>query len=368
MRGPATARSRDHGPSAAAAGNRRRRCRGPAPISSASVGTAKSGVPMKARRRVILYVMPSGCRAAAASWARGPGVDARLARGRFQTLGLLQLAQRHRALELGEVIDEQHAFEMVHLVLQAGGEQPVGFEHAECLPSRSRYSALMRAGRSTSSQISGTERQPSSNIAISSDAPEDFRIDEGARLFLAVLLVEIHHDDALGHADLHRGQADAVGLVHAVDHVVDQPADLVIDLVDVVRDRFEARIGRGKDGADGHGLEIGEPPFPVKIDGKPWNLGLDFSGRRGCYRRGFVLALTLRRPRRSAGRAARSAARHAAHGAGQDRRPVPADGGQASCRTAVRAPRCARPSGLAKFAEGEHRQRPPRRWAASRRG
>ena len=45
---PATARSRGRAPSGAAAANRRRRCRGPAPISSASVGTAKSGVPMKA--------------------------------------------------------------------------------------------------------------------------------------------------------------------------------------------------------------------------------------------------------------------------------------------------------------------------------
>src|SRR3569832_2068911 len=74
----------------------------PCAISSASVGTAKSGVPKKARRMA---------------------ASARV----FQTLGLLQFAQRDRALELGEVVDEKNAFEMIHLVLQAGREQPVRF-------------------------------------------------------------------------------------------------------------------------------------------------------------------------------------------------------------------------------------------------
>ena len=59
-----------------------------------------------------------------------------------------------------------------------------------------------------------------------------------------------------------------------VDHVVDQLADPVIDLVDVGRDRFEARIGRGKDGSDGHEREIGERLPAVKSNGKTMELGL----------------------------------------------------------------------------------------------
>ena len=99
-----------------------------------------------------------------------------------------------------------------------------------------------------------------------------FGIDEGARVLLALLLVQVDHDDALGHADLHRRQADAVGGVHALGHVVDQLADLGIHLLDIGGDRFEPRIGRGKDGADGHGLEIGVQPFAVKGTSRiSWN-------------------------------------------------------------------------------------------------
>ena len=39
-----------------------------------------------------------------------------------------ELAQHHVALQRREVIDEQHAVQMVDLVLQAGGEQPVGLD------------------------------------------------------------------------------------------------------------------------------------------------------------------------------------------------------------------------------------------------
>src|ERR1700755_3093109 len=75
----------------------------PWPMSSASVGTAKPGVPMKASRSATLS-------------------------GVSETLCLLQFAQRHGALQLRQVIDEEDAFEMVHLVLQVGCEQPVGFD------------------------------------------------------------------------------------------------------------------------------------------------------------------------------------------------------------------------------------------------
>lgn len=38
---------------------------------------------------------------------------------------LFQLAQCHLAFEAREVVDEQHAFEVVHFVLQTRGHQPV---------------------------------------------------------------------------------------------------------------------------------------------------------------------------------------------------------------------------------------------------
>src|SRR5215831_14466651 len=77
----------------------------PCAISSASVGTAKSGVPMNASR--------SGMRSG----------------GLFELLGLGELPERHGALEPRQMIDEQYAVQMIHLMLQAGGKQSVGFQN-----------------------------------------------------------------------------------------------------------------------------------------------------------------------------------------------------------------------------------------------
>ena len=63
--------------------------------------------------------------------------------------------------------------------------------------------------------------------------------------FFALLLVQIDHDHPLGNPDLHGGQADAVGGIHALGHVVDQLADLRIHLLHIGGDRLEARIGGG---------------------------------------------------------------------------------------------------------------------------
>ena len=88
--------------------------------------------------------------------------------------------------------------------------------------------------------------------------------DEVDRLGIRTARIEIDDGDALGHADLDRGKADAVGAVHRLDHVVDKRADLRIDFRDGLGHDFQARIGRGQDGADGHGREIGFWPLLVK--------------------------------------------------------------------------------------------------------
>src|SRR5262245_11568402 len=78
--------------------------------TASSVGTAKSGVPMKTRRMLL--------RRGLASLRRFLG---RLLR----RLG--ELLDHAITLELGDVVDEQHAVEMVDLVLQAYREQPGSF-------------------------------------------------------------------------------------------------------------------------------------------------------------------------------------------------------------------------------------------------
>src|SRR6476659_285165 len=74
----------------------------PSCASRASVGTAKSGVPMKTTRMA------------------GSG---RVALGR-----LGELLDHPVALQLRQVVDEQHAVELVDLVLDAGREQSAGLD------------------------------------------------------------------------------------------------------------------------------------------------------------------------------------------------------------------------------------------------
>lgn len=161
------------------------------------------------------------------------------------------------------MIDEQHAFEMIHFVLQAGGEKTIGIErHQATLTVQMLDFDMHRAfdiipnvghGKAAFLEHDGFFR-----------SLDNSGIDVDARIVPGVLLRQIHHDDAHGHADLDRRKADAVRLVHAVEHVVDQQADFGIHLVDVPRDGFEAWIRRGKDGADGHDREIGDGLSSVK--------------------------------------------------------------------------------------------------------
>ena len=121
---------------AAAAACRRRRSHARPRRSRASVGTENSGVPMKMMRSGIAdsagqalsrFARSNGFtsfRSSLTPRMRLPDHPARRA-----ILGeLLELLHHHVALQLRDVVDEQHAVQMVDLVLQAGGEQAVGFD------------------------------------------------------------------------------------------------------------------------------------------------------------------------------------------------------------------------------------------------
>ena len=78
---------------------------------------------------------------------------------------------------------------------------------------------------------------------------EDLRVDEDARVLttgsptLLLGLLQVDHQDAPGHADLDRGEADARRRVHRLEHVRDERTHLVIDLLDRRGDLPQARIG-----------------------------------------------------------------------------------------------------------------------------
>ena len=54
-------------------------------------------------------------------------------------------------------------------------------------------------------------------------------------------------DDPLVNVDLGRREADTIGPVHGLEHVVDQAADPLVDGRDRTRDLVQARIGVAKD-------------------------------------------------------------------------------------------------------------------------
>ena len=162
------------------------------------------------------------------------------------------------------MIDEQHALQMVHLVLQAVGKQSVGFQRLLLAVTVLIFGADARRALYIFPDV-GHRQAAFLEGCQFFRRPQDRGIDEGARIPLAVLLVEIHDDDALGDADLHGGQPDAVGLVHGLQHIVDQTADFAVNLGDFARHRFQAGIGGDEDGTNGHGREIGRGRFAVKI-------------------------------------------------------------------------------------------------------
>src|SRR5438128_268302 len=112
--------------------------RWPAAISAARMVAANSGVPMKIRSSGVITQDTARLLRCARndrnrSSLRGAERRSNLVglarekllrrRQRFAALGLRQLPKDHAALQRRDVIDEQHAVEMVHLVLDAGGEE-----------------------------------------------------------------------------------------------------------------------------------------------------------------------------------------------------------------------------------------------------
>ena len=74
----------------------------------------------------------------------------------------------------------------------------------------------------------------------------DLRIDDDHRLVLVV--VHVHHEEALGDVDLRRGQTDARRGVHRFEHVVDQLLkERLADLfgLDSLRDFAQRRVAFG---------------------------------------------------------------------------------------------------------------------------
>ena len=165
------------------------------------------------------------------------------------------------ALELGDVVDEQHAVEMVDLVLQHRRQQTLGEDLLLLAVAIDETRAHAR--RPFDLFVIFGDRQAAFLIdAALFRRPDNLGIDEILRMFWLFDLRGIDDDqpDRLGELD--RGEADAGRLVHCLDHVIHQLAQLVVDALDRRADEAQLRIGQSDDGAQGHGI-----PDRMKIDG-----------------------------------------------------------------------------------------------------
>jgi hypothetical protein len=152
------------------------------------------------------------------------------------------------AFEVGQIVDEHLAHQMIHFVLDAHRQQAVGlqFERLAVAVERAHGDAL---GGVTLSNTPGTDRQPSS-LSSRPDCGDDLGVDEHAQLVVG--LGDVDDDHALVNVDLGRGQPDAGGGVHGLGHVVDQLTDARIHRRNRLGYGVETRIGIMQNIESGH--------------------------------------------------------------------------------------------------------------------
>src|SRR5690348_5483696 len=163
---------------------------------------------------------------------------------RLETLGLAEFAQDDAALQRRDMVDEQHAVEMVDLVLDAGGEQALGFELADLVLLVEIAQADGRRPLDIGILL-GQRQAAFAAYHRLVGLPDDFGVGQLDWLRLLALARAIDDDDAFEDTDLRRRQADAIRVVHCLKHVGHQLAHAPVDLGDWLGLAFEPRIGRG---------------------------------------------------------------------------------------------------------------------------
>ncbi len=263
----------------------------------------------------------------------------------------------------GRPVDDQHAVEVVELVLGDPRREP---------SSSSRISLALgvggldrhpfvaaRPGPRRPAATGSPRRRP----RCSSEALGEPRVDERQRLLLRVGLED---EDPSQHADLRRGEADAVRVVQQVLHPLDRAGRSSSKVLDVVRLHAQDRVGVLAD------LREREPPPRLGLGVEL--LCLDLSGlvrhrrcivvalegsadRRRRPRSGPPGASPARRPRAAAprgrrGAAARPSSRRAgpgdgraggSSGAGPSSSPAPSSPARSSSSSAAASSRSERP-------------------------
>ena len=143
---------------------------------------------------------------------------------------------------------------MVDLVLDAGRHQTVGLDlpglavevHVADLDHRRALDLLVVLG----------DRQAALFIERHLlRFPGDLRIEKDDGASHLVLLGQINGDDALGDADLDCGKADAGSVIHGVEHIGSERADIRRHGSHWFRHPLQLWVRQNYEGLDGHGWE-----------------------------------------------------------------------------------------------------------------
>ena len=140
---------------------------------------------------------------------------------------------------------------MIHFVLHARGEQPVGFEYlrvavlveiayADRVRTFDLGKMIGQAEAAFFGQLEFVRR------------PDNFRIDQFNWLRIFVLARHVANDYAAGIADLGRRQPDPRHSIHGLQHIAHEVAHGLVDRLDRAAFDLKARIGRKDDGQQGH--------------------------------------------------------------------------------------------------------------------
>jgi hypothetical protein len=172
--------------------------------------------------------------------------------------GFLEFLDHPVALELGNVVDEENAIEMVDLVLQDGGEKALGQDLA--------FLALAVEGAGAHGRrpldLGVIFRNGKAALLVGRallGRPNDLGIDEHLGVGRFFLLRGVDHQKTDGLGDLNGRESHARRVMHGLDHVVDQAAQIIVDTLDRLADETQLWIGQNDDRFEGHaGLFAGE--------------------------------------------------------------------------------------------------------------
>src|SRR5205807_1295171 len=177
--------------------------------------------------------------------------------GARELLRLGEFLDNPVALELREVVDEQHAVQMIDLVLDASGKD-AGTVHLLALAGtiEETDSYLLRTSHHV--EEFGDGKAAFLIVGLLFARPDDFRIDEKNRRPLLAVLGEIDHYEAQRYADLDGCKPDTRRVIHGIEHVIEDAAGIIAHMSQGLGYLPQHGIGQLDDVADGHAVHLSD--------------------------------------------------------------------------------------------------------------